>query len=193
MVVGVVGCVVRRCNVVGVGRVTGMLKMGIPSPSIRSGGVTSLQTSASLITSQTRNFSSSWVSGLSSSISTPAYASTATFFTSTSMCRPSFGVCLQQVRQASKKAGGSSKNGRKTAGRRLGVKRSDGMLVKAGNIIVKQRGTKIHPGLNMGMGRDHTLFALTPGFVKFAKKRNGENNRTYVHILEERNVMPNFL
>eukprot|EP00056_Hartaetosiga_gracilis_P019005 m.12651 g.12651 ORF g.12651 m.12651 type:complete len:181 (+) comp7282_c0_seq3:156-698(+) len=82
---------------------------------------------------------------------------------------------VQQSRNASKKAGGSSKNGRKTAGRRLGVKRSEGTEVKAGNIIVRQRGTKVHPGLNIGMGRDHTLFALTPGYVKFTKARKGEN------------------
>ncbi len=70
---------------------------------------------------------------------------------------------------AHKKAGGSSRNGRDTAGKRLGVKSGEGSVVKAGNIIVRQRGTKIHPGLNVGMGRDHTLFALTAGKVKFER------------------------
>ncbi len=69
---------------------------------------------------------------------------------------------------ATKKAGGSSKNGRDSAGRRLGVKKYAGEFVKAGNIIVRQRGTKISPGANVGMGKDHTLFALTDGFVKFS-------------------------
>lgn len=68
---------------------------------------------------------------------------------------------------AHKKAGGSSRNGRDTAGRRLGIKRFGGQTVKAGEIIVRQRGTKFHPGLNVGMGKDHTLFALIPGQVKF--------------------------
>lgn len=69
---------------------------------------------------------------------------------------------------ATKKAGGSSKNGRDSAGRRLGVKRYDGEYVTAGSIIVRQRGTKKHAGKNVGMGRDHTLFALQEGTVKFS-------------------------
>jgi large subunit ribosomal protein L27 len=69
---------------------------------------------------------------------------------------------------AHKKSGGSAKNGRDSHGQRLGVKRYDGEAVLAGTIIVRQRGTRIHPGLNVGMGRDHTIFALTPGKVKFA-------------------------
>ena len=72
---------------------------------------------------------------------------------------------------ATKKAGGSSKNGRDSAGRRLGAKKSDGQTVIAGNIIIRQRGTKIRPGKNVGMGKDHTLFALTEGKVKFITKR----------------------
>lgn len=68
---------------------------------------------------------------------------------------------------AHKKAGGTSRNGRDTAGKRLGVKRYDGQQVKAGSIIVRQRGTKVHPGQNVGCGRDYTLFALTAGVVKF--------------------------
>lgn len=73
---------------------------------------------------------------------------------------------------ATKKAGGSSRNGRDSAGRRLGAKKSDGQEVKAGNIIYRQRGTKIYPGKNVGIGKDHTLFALTPGKVKFVSKKN---------------------
>ena len=71
---------------------------------------------------------------------------------------------------AHKKAGGSSRNGRDSAGRRLGVKRYGGEEVVAGNIIVRQRGTKVHPGANVGMGKDHTLFALIPGKVEFRTK-----------------------
>ena len=73
---------------------------------------------------------------------------------------------------AHKKAGGSSRNGRDTAGRRLGVKKFGGENVIAGNIIVRQRGTKVHPGNNVGMGKDHTLFALSEGNVKFYKLRS---------------------
>ena len=68
---------------------------------------------------------------------------------------------------AHKKAGGSSRNGRDSAGKRLGVKRFAGQLVKAGNIIVRQRGTRIHPGANVGLGKDYTLFAKVDGVVKF--------------------------
>lgn len=81
---------------------------------------------------------------------------------------------------ATKKAGGSSKNGRDSAGRRLGVKRSDGQEVIPGNIIVRQRGTKIHPGDNVGLGKDHTIFALSEGKVSFARKAN---NRVYVSVV----------
>jgi len=73
---------------------------------------------------------------------------------------------------ATKKAGGSSKNGRDSAGRRLGTKKGDGQGVIPGNIIVRQRGTKIRPGKNVGMGKDHTLFALIEGKVEFLDKRN---------------------
>ena len=72
---------------------------------------------------------------------------------------------------ATKKAGGSSKNGRDSAGRRLGAKKGDGQGVIPGNIIVRQRGTKIRPGKNVGMGKDHTLFALTEGTVEYMTKR----------------------
>ena len=75
---------------------------------------------------------------------------------------------------AHKKAGGSSRNGRDTEGRRLGVKKFGGEKVIPGNIIIRQRGTKWHPGLNVGMGKDHTIFALVEGQVKFAEKSNGK-------------------
>jgi large subunit ribosomal protein L27 len=81
---------------------------------------------------------------------------------------------------AHKKAGGSSRNGRDTAGRRLGVKRAGGQDVPAGNIIVRQRGTKVHAGENVGMGKDHTLYAKTSGVVKFYK---GKNDRQFVSIM----------
>ncbi|MBB3773880.1 MULTISPECIES: 50S ribosomal protein L27 [Ancylobacter] len=81
---------------------------------------------------------------------------------------------------AHKKAGGSSRNGRDSAGRRLGVKKFGSEKVIAGNIIVRQRGTTWHPGTNVGMGKDHTLFALTDGRVEFRKKAN---SRTYVSII----------
>ena len=74
---------------------------------------------------------------------------------------------------ATKKAGGSSRNGRDSAGRRLGVKKYGGETVIPGNIIVRQRGTKIFPGENVGMGKDHTLFALKEGKVIFSKKSSG--------------------
>ena len=80
---------------------------------------------------------------------------------------------------AHKKAGGSSRNGRDSAGRRLGVKKFGGEAVIPGNIIVRQRGTKFYPGDNVGMGKDHTLFALTDGNVVFRKKAN---NKSYVSV-----------
>jgi len=76
---------------------------------------------------------------------------------------------------AHKKAGGSSRNGRDTAGRRLGIKKSGGQAVIAGNIIARQRGTKWHPGENVGMGRDHTLYSLVVGRVKFTNKAGGKS------------------
>ena len=72
---------------------------------------------------------------------------------------------------AHKKAGGSSRNGRDSAGRRLGVKKFGGEAVIPGNIIVRQRGTKYHPGENVGLGRDHTIFALVEGKVAFSEKK----------------------
>ncbi len=71
---------------------------------------------------------------------------------------------------AHKKAGGSSRNGRDSAGQRLGVKRFSGQWVQAGNILVRQKGTRIHPGENVGLGKDYTLFAKIDGIVKFEKK-----------------------
>ena len=81
---------------------------------------------------------------------------------------------------ATKKAGGSSRNGRDSAGRRLGVKRYGGQLVVPGNIIVRQRGTKIHPGKHVGMGKDHTLFSLVKGTIKFKKSKL---NRKFVSVI----------
>jgi large subunit ribosomal protein L27 len=81
---------------------------------------------------------------------------------------------------AHKKAGGSSRNGRDSQSKRLGVKKFGGEAVVAGNIIIRQRGTQWHPGALVGMGRDHTLFALVDGRVSFAAKANG---RTYVSIV----------
>ena len=83
---------------------------------------------------------------------------------------------------AHKKAGGSSKNGRDSAGRRLGVKKYGSELVIPGNIILRQRGTKIHPGLNVGLGRDHTIFATAEGRVKFSKSRE---NRQFVSVITD--------
>ena len=80
---------------------------------------------------------------------------------------------------AHKKAGGSSRNGRDSAGRRLGVKKYGGQDVIPGNILVRQRGTKFHPGDNVGMGKDHTLFAKEPGRVLF---RTGRGGRTFVSV-----------
>lgn len=75
---------------------------------------------------------------------------------------------------AHKKAGGSSRNGRDSAGRRLGVKKFGGENVVCGNIIIRQRGTKWHPGENVGIGKDHTIFAMTEGNVKFRTKKSGK-------------------
>ena len=80
---------------------------------------------------------------------------------------------------AHKKGQGSVKNGRDSRSKRLGVKKFGGQAVIAGNIIIRQRGTKWHPGANVGMGKDHTLFALEQGAVAFQKKANG---RTYVSV-----------
>ena len=80
---------------------------------------------------------------------------------------------------AHKKAGGSSRNGRDSEGRRLGVKKFGGETVIPGNIIIRQRGTKVHPGVNVGMGKDHTLFAMAAGTVEFRKKAN---DRMYVSV-----------
>lgn len=82
---------------------------------------------------------------------------------------------------AHKKAGGSSRNGRDSESKRLGVKRYGGQLVPAGNILVRQRGTQFHPGPNVGVGKDYTLFALKDGVVQFAVK--GPNKRRTVSII----------
>ena len=81
---------------------------------------------------------------------------------------------------AHKKGVGSSKNGRESESKRLGVKLFGGQLAKAGNIIVRQRGTKHHPGQNVGIGKDHTLFALIDGKIEFKRKKD---NKSYVSII----------
>jgi len=84
---------------------------------------------------------------------------------------------------AHKKAGGSTNNGRDSESKRLGVKRFGGESVLAGNILVRQRGTKFHAGINVGIGKDHTLFAKATGVVKFEKK--GPNMRSFISIVAE--------
>ena len=83
---------------------------------------------------------------------------------------------------ATKKAGGSSKNGRDSAGRRLGIKKFGGQKVVAGNIIARQRGTKWHPGENVGIGKDHTIYSLATGVVKFYKA-GGRRSKTFVSVV----------
>lgn len=84
---------------------------------------------------------------------------------------------------STKKAGGSSRNGRDSAGRRLGVKKYGSEFVEAGNIIVRQRGTKWHPGQNVGMGKDHTIFAKIAGIVTFVK--SSHKKRTFIDVVAE--------
>lgn len=88
---------------------------------------------------------------------------------------------------AHKKAGGSSRNGRDSAGQRLGVKKFGGEEVLAGNIIIRQRGTKYHPGKGVGLGKDHTIFALIDGAVKFSK---GRNDRSIVNVVVSNDGLP---
>mmetsp|Transcript_37034 Transcript_37034/g.42253 ORF Transcript_37034/g.42253 Transcript_37034/m.42253 type:complete len:114 (-) Transcript_37034:158-499(-) len=92
------------------------------------------------------------------------------------------GVFRQQIRTATKKAGGSTGNGRDSIGRRLGIKINHGIEAKAGSIIIRQRGQKFRAGTNVGMGRDHTLFALKPGVVKFTRLPTNRK-RNVVHVL----------
>ncbi|PJF41613.1 MAG: 50S ribosomal protein L27 [Phototrophicales bacterium] len=86
---------------------------------------------------------------------------------------------------AHKKGGGSSRNGRDSNSKRLGVKRYGGEYVISGNIIVRQRGTRFHPGENTGIGKDHTIFATASGYVHFVRNRTG---RRYIHVLPERST-----
>lgn len=83
---------------------------------------------------------------------------------------------------AHKKGGGSSRNGRDSESKRLGVKRFGGEFVIPGNIIIRQRGTRFHPGENVSMGKDHTIFATKEGFVRFYHKRDGKR---YISVIEE--------
>lgn len=84
---------------------------------------------------------------------------------------------------AQKKAGGSSRNGRDSKGKRLGIKKFGGEYVTSGNIIVKQRGPKFHNGKNVGIGKDHTLYSLKNGYVKFNKKN--KLNKTFISVVNE--------
>lgn len=85
---------------------------------------------------------------------------------------------------AHKKSGGSSKLGRDSQSKRLGVKRFDGQLVRAGNILVRQRGTRVRPGVNVGLGKDHTLFALTDGTVKFDRAGKLQRKVSVIPVAE---------
>lgn len=91
---------------------------------------------------------------------------------------------------AHKKAGGSSRNGRDSNSQRLGVKRFGGQSVLAGNILVRQRGTRVYPGDNVGMGKDHTLFAMVDGVVKFEKYLRKKVVKVRVHILPDAEAVP---
>lgn len=86
---------------------------------------------------------------------------------------------------ATKKAGGSTSNGRDSDGRRLGVKKFGGQKVIPGNIIVRQRGTKWKPGINVGLGKDHTIFSLVEGRVQFSCKSHNGFERTYVNVVAD--------
>ena len=94
----------------------------------------------------------------------------------------------ETIRFATKKAGGSTRNGRDSPGQRLGVKKFGGEIVIPGNIIIRQRGRQFHPGDNVGIGRDHTLWALTPGWVKFTL--NTLKKKTYVSVSSENPNIP---
>lgn len=85
---------------------------------------------------------------------------------------------------AHKKSGGSTKNGRESAAQRLGVKRYDGQTVTAGSIIVRQRGTRMHPGLNVGLGKDHTLWAQIDGVVRFSPYAKGRRKQVSIEPVE---------
>lgn len=110
--------------------------------------------------------------------------------TTWSRITPSIVNTAEQVRWASKKSGGSSRNGRDSAGRRLGVKKFGGQEVVPGNIIVRQRGTKFHPGDNVGMGKDHTLFALTGGYIRFYKDIEQPKRRLVGVVFDREAVLP---
>eukprot|EP01134_Creolimax_fragrantissima_P007283 CFRG7283T1 len=106
-------------------------------------------------------------------------------------------LCTVLNRTATKKAGGTSKNGRKTAGKRLGLKKFEGEVVVVGNIIIRQRGQKVHPGTNVGIGRDHTLFALADGQVRYVRKamsssHKADFSRLFVEVVRKATPPPKF-
>ncbi|BFZ60003.1 54S ribosomal protein L2 mitochondrial [Saitoella coloradoensis] len=97
---------------------------------------------------------------------------------------------LGQIRTATKRAGGSTKNNRDSAGRRLGTKKTGSQEVRSGNIIIRQRGTKFHAGENVGMGKDHTLFAREPGFVHFYRDPKHPKRRLVGVVFERGQTLP---
>lgn len=98
---------------------------------------------------------------------------------------PTGSMLATPCRFASKKAASSSKNGRKSPGQRLGVKEFEGHQVEVGNILVRQRGTVFHPGVNVGIGRDHTLYALKNGTVRFSRERINFGDKTHQHVVKK--------
>ncbi|KAJ2725585.1 54S ribosomal protein L2 mitochondrial [Coemansia sp. Benny D115] len=112
--------------------------------------------------------------------------------TASSPTQLSSSFVYQQLRFATKKTGGSSRNGRDSIGRRLGMKKQQNEYVIPGNIIVRQRGTKFHPGENVGMGKDHTLFALQPGYVKVYEDSSIKKGRRHIAVAQhkEDNAFP---
>ncbi|RUP45569.1 ribosomal L27 protein-domain-containing protein [Jimgerdemannia flammicorona] len=113
-----------------------------------------------------------------------------------SICHPSLlpflssHPAVMQVRWATKRSGGSTRNGRDSAGRRLGVKQFGGQEVVPGNIIVRQRGTKFHPGENVGIGKDHTIYALEPGYVQFYRDPAQPKRRFIGVVLDREDTLP---
>ncbi|KAJ2232599.1 54S ribosomal protein L2 mitochondrial [Coemansia sp. RSA 1722] len=103
-------------------------------------------------------------------------------FSTTSAPAQCTSTIYQQLRFATKKSGGSSRNGRDSIGRRLGMKKQQNEYVIPGNIIVRQRGTKFHPGENVGIGKDHTLFALQPGYVKVYTDSRIKEGRRHIAV-----------
>ncbi|KAL1915856.1 mitochondrial 54S ribosomal protein bL27m [Calcarisporiella thermophila] len=107
-----------------------------------------------------------------------------------SLLNPANTSTLTQIRWATKRAGGSTRNGRDSAGRRLGVKKFENELVQPGNILVRQRGTKFHPGDNVGIGKDHTIYALEEGYVRFYTDPEYPKRRYIGVVLDANHSLP---